>query len=56
MLVPAVGLESQLDDSYVEKFGMGSQPVTEIAAYPAVEDLTETVANIVGRWSPNWAQ
>ena len=56
VLVPAVGLESQLDDSYVEKFGMGSQPVTEIAAYPAVEDLTETVANIVGRWSPNWAQ
>ena len=48
VVVPAVGLESQLDDSYVEKFGMGSQPVTEIAAYPAVEDLTETVANIVG--------
>jgi len=27
VVVPAIGLESQLDDSDVEKFGIGSQPV-----------------------------
>ena len=47
--VPAVGLESRLDDSYDEKFGMGSQPVTDIVAYPSLEDLTATVEGIVGR-------
>ena len=48
VVVPAIGLESQLDDSYVEKFGIGSQPVADIAVYPVLEVLTEKVANRVG--------
>lgn len=48
VVVPAIGLESQLDDSYVEKFGIGSQPVADVAAYPVLEELTEKIANIVG--------
>ena len=48
VVVPAIGLESQLDDSYVEKFGIGSQPVADVAAYPVLEEVTEKVANIVG--------
>ena len=48
VVAPAIGLESQLDDSYVEKFGIGSQPVADVAAYPMLEELTEKIANIVG--------
>ena len=48
VVVPAIGLESQLDDSYVEKFGIGSQPVADVAAYPMLVELTEKIANIVG--------
>ena len=45
---PVLGLDSQLDEAYVGMFGIGSQPVTDIAAYPSLQELTDLVETIVG--------
>ena len=45
---PALGLDSQLDETYVGMFGIGSQPVTDIATYPSLQELTGLVETIVG--------
>ena len=45
---PVVGLDSKFDEAYVGMFGIGSQPVTDIAAYPSLQELTDLVETIVG--------
>ena len=45
---PVLGLDSQLDEAYVGMFGIGSQPVTDIAAYPSLQELTGLFETVVG--------